>query len=118
MAAFGIRSYNTDALEIRGPASTTTDEVAALYDAVAGWTLKTNNTNALIIDGSQNASFKGDVTLTSGVAVFDSYTVATVPTASAYPGGAIYVTNETNGATVAVSNGTNWVQVYSQTTIA
>jgi hypothetical protein len=40
-----------------------------------------------------------------------SYTVATVPTAADYTQGLIYVSDETGGATVAVSNGTNWVRL-------
>jgi hypothetical protein len=41
-----------------------------------------------------------------GVAVFNTFTVATVPTAVA--GGFIYVSDETGGATMAFSDGTNW----------
>ena len=37
-----------------------------------------------------------------------TYTVATVPSASAYPRGVIYVSNETGGATIAFSDSTNW----------
>lgn len=37
-----------------------------------------------------------------------SYTVATLPTASLWTGGIIYVTDETGGAQPAFSDGTNW----------
>lgn len=37
-----------------------------------------------------------------------SYTVLTLPTASDYPRGIIYVSDETGGATIAFSDGTNW----------
>jgi len=47
-----------------------------------------------------------------------SYTVATVPTAASYTGCLIYVSNETGGATVAVSNGTNWVRLQDLATVS
>lgn len=37
-----------------------------------------------------------------------TYTVSTLPTAATYPRGIIYVSNETGGATLAMSDGTNW----------
>ena len=51
--------------------------------------------------GTQNFAVRDD-----GVSIFRSYTVATVPTAVA--GGVIYVSDETGGATMAFSDGTNW----------
>lgn len=52
----------------------------------------------------------GSVTMT-GPVVLKAYTVAGVPAAASYTGGIIYVSNETGGATVALSNGTNWVRL-------
>lgn len=43
--------------------------------------------------------------------VLPTYTVATVPSAATYARGLIYVSNETGGATVAFSDGTNWRRV-------
>lgn len=40
-----------------------------------------------------------------------AYTVATVPDATENPGLMIYVTDETDGATIAFSNGTNWLRI-------
>ena len=40
-----------------------------------------------------------------------SFTVATVPNASTYARGIIYVSDETGGATIAFSDGTNWRRV-------
>ena len=40
-----------------------------------------------------------------------TYTVAGVPAAATYPRSLIYVSNEAGGATVAVSNGTNWLRL-------
>lgn len=37
-----------------------------------------------------------------------TYTVATVPAAATYPRGVIYVSNETGGATLAFSDGSDW----------
>jgi len=47
-----------------------------------------------------------------------SYTVATVPTASAKAGQLIYVTDETGGATHAGSDGTNWRRMSDRAIIA
>ena len=37
-----------------------------------------------------------------------TYTVLTLPSAATYPRGVIYVSNETGGATLAFSDGSNW----------
>lgn len=37
-----------------------------------------------------------------------TYTVSTLPTASTYPRGVIYVSNQSTGAEPAFSDGTNW----------
>lgn len=37
-----------------------------------------------------------------------TYTVSTLPTASSYPRGIIYVSNQSTGAEPAFSDGTNW----------
>jgi hypothetical protein len=47
-----------------------------------------------------------------------SYTVAGVPTASAGAGQIIYVSNETGGAVLAFSDGTNWRRVTDRAGIA
>lgn len=47
-----------------------------------------------------------------------SYTVATVPTASSYTGGIIYVSDETGGATLAFSDGTNWRRVQDRAIVS
>ena len=47
-----------------------------------------------------------------------TYTVATVPTASSYPRGVIYVSNETGGATLAFSDGTNWRRVQDRAVVS
>lgn len=47
-----------------------------------------------------------------------TYTVSTVPTASSYPRGVIYVSNETGGATLAFSDGTNWRRVQDRAVVS
>jgi hypothetical protein len=47
-----------------------------------------------------------------------SYTVATLPAAATYPRGVIYVSNETGGATLAFSDGTNWRRVQDRAVVS
>lgn len=47
-----------------------------------------------------------------------SYTVATLPSASTYAGSMIYVSNETGGATIAFSDGTNWRRVQDRNIVS
>lgn len=47
-----------------------------------------------------------------------SYTVATLPTASDYEAHMIYVSDETGGATVAFSDGTNWRRVQDRAVVS
>ena len=47
-----------------------------------------------------------------------TFTVATAPTAADYPRGVIYVSNETGGATLAFSDGTNWRRVQDRAIIS
>ena len=52
-----------------------------------------------------------------GVAQIESYTVATVPDATRHIG-LIYVSDETGGATIAFSDGTNWRRVQDRAVIS
>lgn len=58
------------------------------------------------------AAFKsnGDSDFRGGIVYFKSYTVATLPTTST-AGGMIYVSDESGGAVMAFSDGTNWRRV-------
>lgn len=59
------------------------------------------------------------LTINNGAAVFPSYTVAGVPSASTCGAGAtIYVSNEAGGAVLAFSDGTNWKRVTDRATIS
>ena len=51
-----------------------------------------------------------------GVSIFKSFTVATLPTA--VTGGFIYVSDETGGATMAFSDGTNWRRVQDRAIVS
>lgn len=42
---------------------------------------------------------------------FPSYTVATLPNAASWEQGIIYVSDESGGATLAFSNGSNWLRL-------
>ena len=47
-----------------------------------------------------------------------TYTVSTLPTASTYPRGVIYVSDETGGATLAFSDGSVWRRVQDRSQVA
>lgn len=47
-----------------------------------------------------------------------TYTVSTLPAAATYPRGVIYVSNETGGATLAFSDGTNWRRVQDRNVVS
>lgn len=47
-----------------------------------------------------------------------TYTVATLPTASSYPRGLIYVSDETSGATIAFSDGSAWRRVQDRAVVS
>jgi hypothetical protein len=55
---------------------------------------------------------------TSGLMRTPSYTVLTVPSAAEHVRRIIYVSNETGGATLAFSDGTNWRRVQDRAVIS
>jgi hypothetical protein len=50
--------------------------------------------------------------------VVKTFTVATVPTAASWEAGIIYVSDETGGATLAFSDGSDWRRVQDYATIS
>ena len=62
-------------------------------------------------------SVRGDMSIEGPVGL-PSYTVAGVPNATKYTGSIIYVSDETGGATVAFSDGTNWRRVQDRVIIS
>jgi hypothetical protein len=70
-------------------------------------------TGLLVEDSGNNATFKVQ---DDGVSIFKSFAVASLPTAVA--GGFIYVSDETGGATMAFSDGTNWRRVQDRAIVS
>ena len=56
--------------------------------------------------------------LVTGPMFLKSYTVATLPSASSYETAIIYVSDETGGATLAFSDGTNWRRVQDRAIVS
>lgn len=48
---------------------------------------------------------------TANPLIVPTYTVATLPSASSFTAGVVFVSNETGGAVLAFSDGTNWRRV-------
>jgi hypothetical protein len=69
----------------------------SLFDTL--YTFATRINTSLQADGSEAAT---------APVLLASYTVATLPTASKYTGGLIYVSNGTANKRLAISDGTNW----------
>ena len=55
---------------------------------------------------------------TGGLMRLPSYTVATVPDAATHVRRLIYVSDETGGATIAFSDGTNWRRVQDRAVVS
>lgn len=65
----------------------------------------------------QGMLLNGDSAM-DGPLVLASYAVADVPLATDYTGGLIFVSNESGGAVVAFSDGTNWLRVQDRAIIS
>lgn len=65
-----------------------------------------------------NAYIKDGTELATGPVRLASYTVATVPDATLYTGGMVYVSDETGGAIPAFSDGTNWRRVTDRAVVS
>ena len=73
-------------------------------------------TGALTVEGAITGDVTGDVT---GAVTLPEYTVATVPAAAGAEGQIIYVSDGNAGSpTVAVSDGTNWLNLVAGTAVA
>jgi len=74
--------------------------------------IKTNNQDRLQVNDN-------GIIVTNGSIKLESYTVAGVPSASTHGAGAmIYVSDETGGATMAFSDGTNWKRCSDLATVS
>lgn len=74
-----------------------------------------NGTDRLQVSGSLSVSGKAVI---GGPLSVGSYTLTTLPSASAYSGYYITVSNATGGPKLCYSNGTNWVLVNTTTTVS
>ena len=99
------------------PSSKATVEIINDHDNSRGSALKID------VTGSGSSSTKaidvanGTSNLSGGVVYFKSYTVATLPSAGT-AGGMIYVSDETGGAVMAFSDGTDWRRVTDRSVVA
>lgn len=132
----------TDANTIEGSTTLSWDELLLLLQVAGATTGLRLTTSGGTVDWSMSGATSfwtnyhgamaftaaaGDITFTASAGevimgspcVMKSYTVATVPSASASGAGAeIYVTDETGGATLAFSDGTNWRRVQDRAVIS
>lgn len=79
-----------------------TKEVEQLFEDLKNLIWEVVNDHAILID----------------LPVLPSYAVASLPSASNYARGLIYVSDETGGATVAFSDGTNWRRVQDRAIVS
>ena len=84
-----------------------TQMVRVLFNILTSYATRLNA--AIVADGSE---------VMTAPLVLATYTVATVPTASSYTQGLIYVSDETGGAVPAFSDGTNWRRVTDRAIIS
>lgn len=87
----------------------TADQTAA--EILAAWESESGIDDADVIQRDGSIPFTGPV-------IVPSYTVVGVPTASSWAQGIIYVSDETGGAVLAFSDGTNWRRVTDRAVIS
>lgn len=107
-----VTGYASDHLTIlEGTATGSTVKYANL-DGAAG--------SAVYISGNLTYDATANVAVSRQSITFQppSFTVAGVPAAATYARGLIYVSNETGGATIAFSDGTNWRRVQDRAIIS
>ena len=76
-------------------------------------------THRRLIAERANASFARDGTNSMTAPMQNaSYTVSTLPTASLWTGATVYVSDETGGAVMAFSDGTNWRRVTDRAVVS
>ena len=72
----------------------------------------------LVADAEEAYLSRNGTSAATGPVVLDTYTVATVPDATLYTQGLIYVSDEVGGATPAFSDGTNWRRTSDRATVS
>jgi hypothetical protein len=98
------------------PTYTTAAEVASTISAASISESQITN-SAILARVADNETITG-VWAFSLAPKLPAYTVATLPSAATYTRGMIYVSDETGGATVAFSDGTNWRRVQDRAVVA
>jgi hypothetical protein len=122
-AANQVGGYNADGHDLRLVGGSSYDDSTVDRDG-----------GQVYIDGGEcsNSGADGDIhiganrgrLLVAGASEFSApigmpaYTVATVPSASLYPRGIIYVSDETGGAVMAFSDATNWRRVTDRAVVS
>jgi hypothetical protein len=114
------------AMEFACRTATSNDEIGAIIQAIATSVTSTSEAFDLVFSVMSGGSAAGEAMrlrsnksmTVQGPLVFKSYTVATVPTASSYTGGQIYVSDESGGAVMAFSDGTDWRRVTDRAIIS
>lgn len=109
---------NRAAIPIRTKLGTSTFWTAKNPVLLSGEMGVESNTGKIKIgDGSNLWSSLNYMTQLSPL-LLPTHTASTVPTASSHTGSIIYVSDETGGATLAFSNGTDWLRVQDLTIIS
>ena len=75
-------------------------------------------THDFTVGGTSKATIETDKATVAVPFILATYTVATLPTASSFTRGLIYVSDETGGATLAFSDGTNWRRVQDRAVVS
>jgi hypothetical protein len=109
----------TDKLTIGGAVE------AILFETLSDYGSITTTANAIIDYGSITDTViaivnndYGTLSTGSGPVEFPQYTVSTLPDADVWTGHMIYVSNETGGATMAFSDGTNWRRIQDRAIVS
>lgn len=95
------------------PGYTTSAEVAAAITAHEG----EDDPHSQYTQNDEDEQISGDWSFTAPP-VLPAYTVETLPDATAYARGLIYVSDETGGAVPAFSDGTNWRRVTDRAVVS
>jgi hypothetical protein len=109
-----------------GNSNTYMDDTTVEINKQSGTPLTLNRraTDGTVLDLQRQGTSRNTITATSTYTAFTSpirmpeYTVVTVPSASAYQGALIAVSDETGGYTMAFSDGTNWRRVQDRAVVS
>lgn len=111
------------AADIRTPFSAQIGTSPNIAQIICGYQGGSDNFHDANIHHFRDGAQANEVTiqalaLSGAIPLLRTYTVATVPSAASYARGMIYVSDETGGATVAFSDGTNWRRVQDRAIVS